>query len=591
MAERTPPDDGSNVALNESTPEDARVASAAVELLEDRELVSEFIIEANEHIQSIENNLLLLESEPANTQALQSVFRSFHSVKGLAGFFDLPILQEVSHEVENLLSMARDQTRPVDSSLVDVVLEGADFIKRTSQRLEARMNGAALVPEDSSAELLARIHAWTAEPNQHPDPQSHPIKDPNSGALAQEGIPSARSEGAAPVDAGSGSETGVRVHISKLDYLVDMVGELVIAQSMLHLDPDLISTGSSRVTRNLAQLRRITGEIQKTAMAMRMIPVRQLFKRMARVVRDLARKIDKQVELEISGEETELDRTIIEELVDALMHMIRNSVDHGIESAADRAAANKPECATIHLKAYHQGGHIVIEVTDDGRGIDRQKVIKRALAAGILSAGTELTESEAFQMIFQPGFSTAAQVTEVSGRGVGLDVVRKHVEKLRGRIQIESVLGVGTTFLLKLPLTLAIVDGLVVGVGSERYVIPIFAVREVLRPTASMILTVQNRGEMAAIRDALLPVVRLHRCFGVTPASESATDGILVVSDSGGKRFCLLVDRLMGKQEVVIKGLGDNLKDIPGITGSAILGDGHVGLILDMEGLCHDHAA
>jgi len=233
----------------------------------------------------------------------------------------------------------------------------------------------------------------------------------------------------------------------------------------------------------------------------------------------------------------------------------------------------------------------VIEVTDDGRGIDRQKVIKRALAAGILSAGTELTESEAFQMIFQPGFSTAAQVTEVSGRGVGLDVVRKHVEKLRGRIQIESVLGVGTTFLLKLPLTLAIVDGLVVGVGSERYVIPIFAVREVLRPTASMILTVQNRGEMAAIRDALLPVVRLHRCFGVTPASESATDGILVVSDSGGKRFCLLVDRLMGKQEVVIKGLGDNLKDIPGITGSAILGDGHVGLILDMEGLCHDHAA
>jgi two-component system chemotaxis sensor kinase CheA len=555
------------------------------DLLQDRELVAEFVAESSEHISSIETYALVLEQDPANSNALQSVFRSFHSVKGLAGFLGLSTLQQVSHEVENLLDLARSNRLVVDPSVVDVVLEGADFIKRSVGRVEAILKGATPPLEDPGDNLVRKVHALITPPTGLPEENA--AKNDKIARV---------SAGEVTIEAGvlrvpdldSQSESVVRVHISKLDYLVDMVGELVIAQSLLQVDSEIANT---RLTRKLTQLRRTTGEIQKTAMSMRMIPVGHLFRRMARIVRDLARRTGKTVELETTGEETELDRNIIEELVDPLMHMIRNSIDHGIESPEERAAAGKSAIARVALKASHQAGHIVIEVADDGGGIDQRRVLERALASGIVASGAELTEGEVYELIFQPGFSTAKSVTDVSGRGVGLDVVRKHVERLRGRIHIESTRGSGTTFYLKLPLTLAIIDGLVVGVGAERYVVPIFSVREVLRPTPVMMSSVQNRGEMVLVRGRLLPVIRLYRRFHLAPASENATDGILIISDSGSKPFGLLVDRLMGKQEVVIKGMGEKLKDIPGIAGSAILGDGHVGLILDMEGLCHDIAA
>ena len=588
MPEDGPTPDGVR-ADGESLPADrVEPQGAPAKDLVDQELMAEFILEAAEHVSYIETHLLVLEHDPSNSNALQSVFRSFHSIKGLAGFLGLSTLQEVSHEVESLLDLARSKTLVVDSLIVDLVLEGADFIKQSVRRVEAMVNGKEASANEPHTTLVSRVRALAAstitpardapadaEGARNAPIQSNPAQDPMS----------------ASVDSDLQSDTVVRVHISKLDYLVDMVGELVIAQSLLQLDPALAQISNSGLTRKLAQLRRTTGEIQKTAMSMRMIPVRLLFRRMARLVRDLARKTGKAVELETSGEETELDRSIIEELVDPLMHMIRNSVDHGVESREERAAAQKGPTATIKLKAYHQAGHIVIEVGDDGRGIDQQRVIQRAISAGIIPADSELIEAEVYQLIFQPGFSTASEVTDVSGRGVGLDVVRKHVERLRGRIHIESTLGRGTTFFLKLPLTLAIIDGLVVGVGVERYVVPIFAVREVLRPTPSMMSSIQNRGEMALVRGGLLPVIRLYRRFRLEPASEKASDSILIVTDTGGKPFGLLVDRLIGKQEVVIKGMGDSLKNIPGVAGSAILGDGQVGLILDMEGLCHDIAA
>jgi two-component system chemotaxis sensor kinase CheA len=336
---------------------------------------------------------------------------------------------------------------------------------------------------------------------------------------------------------------------------------------------------------DLSQLAHITSEVQRTAMALRMIPISQLFHRTARVLRDLSRKAGKPVELETSGEDTELDKTIIEELADPLMHMVRNAVDHGIEPREVREAAGKSPMARVRVAACHQGGQVVVEVSDDGRGLDREAILKKARQKGFIEDGAHLSDDEVLNLIFKPGFSTADQVTDVSGRGVGMDVVRKHIQKLRGRVDIQSKTGRGATFFLRLPLTLAIIEGLVVLVGTHRYIIPLFAVKEMFRPTPDSLATVQGRDEMALVRGRLLPVVRLYRRFGVQPRSEDPCQGVLVVSECAGRPFCLLVDDLVGKQEVVIKNLGESLKNIAGIAGGAILGDGRVGLILDMDGV------
>jgi two-component system chemotaxis sensor kinase CheA len=318
---------------------------------------------------------------------------------------------------------------------------------------------------------------------------------------------------------------------------------------------------------------------------MRMIPVGQLFQRTARLIRDLSRKAGKQIVLETSGEDTEVDKTIAEELSDPLLHMVRNSVDHGIERPDERMATGKDPVARIRLKAYHQAGQIVIEISDDGRGLNKEKILAKAVQNGVIESGSQLSESEIYQLIFEPGFSTAEKITDVSGRGVGMDVVRRNVQKLRGRIDTHSVAGESTTFFIKLPLTLAIIDGLVVVVGSSRYIVPIFAVREMFRPAPDVLSTVQGQHEMALVRGSLLPIVRLHRRFGIEANAIEPSDGLLVVAECDGKQFCLLVDDLVGKQEVVIKSLGETFKDTSGLAGCAILGDGQVGLILDMDGI------
>jgi two-component system, chemotaxis family, sensor kinase CheA len=320
-------------------------------------------------------------------------------------------------------------------------------------------------------------------------------------------------------------------------------------------------------------------------MAMRLVPIGPLFRRMARLVRDLSRQFGKHVAMEMVGIEIELDRSIIEELSDPLMHMIRNALDHGIEDPRERERAGKPAEARLLLKAQHQAGQVVIEIADDGRGLDRGKILAKAVERGLISSVEGIPDAEAYSLIFQPGFSTAVQVTSVSGRGVGMDVVRRHIEKLRGRIEIRSTPGKGASFLIKLPLTLAIIDGLVVGVGQERYIVPLFAVREMFRPGDDIVWTVQQRAEMALVRGTLLPVLRLHRAFRLPARSEDPRELILVVAEVEGQRFCLLVDELIGKQEVVIKSLGETFRDVPGVAGGAILGDGRVGLILDLERL------
>jgi two-component system chemotaxis sensor kinase CheA len=552
-------------------------------LAQDPELLGDFVVEARDHLRAIETRLLDLEQDPTNTEAIHSVFRSFHTIKGLAGFLDLEAVHEVAHETETALDEARNHRLAVTPDVIDVVLAGADYLRLQVARIDDSLQGRACSPELPAGDLVARIRALTRKEAATPEPAS---EEP---ACLPTPLTAQPQEGPAAAGAIRASEiTGVRsvkVDTAKLDFLVDMVGELVIAQSMVRHDPLLGSMQNQRLTRNLSQMARITADVQKTAMAMRMVPVGQLFQRMARLVRDLARKSGKRIELITDGEDTELDRNIVEELADPVMHMVRNSIDHGIETPEDRTEAGKPATGAVRLKAWHQAGHILLEISDDGRGIDRDRVLAKARERGLVSDGEIKSESEIYSLIFEPGFSTAKEVTDISGRGVGMDVVRRHIQKLRGRIEIHSTPGKGTRFLLKLPLTLAIIDGLVVKTGEERYIVPLFAVSEMLRPTEEMIWTVQGREEMALVRGKLLPVVRLYRRFGVTPRSEDPCQSLLVVTESAGRPFCLMVDELLGKQEVVIKTLGETMKQVQGVAGGAILGDGRVGLILDVEGI------
>lgn len=573
--------------------------SSAISLGEDRDLLRDFVLECRDHLTEVEVQMITLEKDPADCEAINTVFRAFHTIKGLAGFLDLGDMREVAHETETLLDLARNRKLSITPAVVDIVLAAADFQKAWLLRVENTMAGCDRGPAPEKALLLERIRRGTGSdaedlgysPHAQDPPAASPCDAEDNANTSSAARPGAQDVNSEDQRNGEGRRTHppesvcVKVDTAKLDYLVDMAGEMVIAESMVRHHPELAALHSPAVLHSLAQLARITSDLQKTAMSMRMVPIGGLFQKMNRMVRDLARKTGKQARMEAVGSDTELDRNIVEELADPLMHMVRNAIDHGLEAPEERLAAGKNPTGCVRLRACHQAGHIVIEIADDGGGLCREKILDKARRTGLIENGSSLSDSEVFDLIFHPGFSTAVKVTDVSGRGVGMDVVKKRIQKLRGHIEIESRPGLGTTFFLRLPLTLAIIDGLAVGVGDERYVVPIFSVREMLRPTAEMVFTVEGRQEMALVRNALLPVVRLHQRFGVRPRSEKLTESLLIVAEAAGRFFCLMVDDLIGKQEVVIKSLGEMLKDIPGVAGGAILGDGRVGLILDLEGI------
>jgi two-component system chemotaxis sensor kinase CheA len=318
-------------------------------------------------------------------------------------------------------------------------------------------------------------------------------------------------------------------------------------------------------------------------MSMRMVAVGALFRKMSRLTRDLARKSGKRVDLVTFGDDVELDRSIVEELADPMVHMIRNAVDHGLEPPAERTQSGKSPQGTIKLRAMHDAGDIVIEISDDGRGMDPARILAKAKRQGLVAEQDTPDEDAIFRLIFEAGFSTAEKVTDMSGRGVGMDVVRKQIQKLRGRVSIRSVLGQGSTFVLRLPLTLAIIDGLVVGVGSQRYILPMFAIREMFSPGPGTFVTLENRVEAAMFRDKLLPLIRLSKLL--PGETEQRSEGVLIVVEGREQLYCVAVDQLIGKQEVVIKSLGSVFRDIPAISGGAILGDGRVGLIIDVNSL------
>ncbi len=384
--------------------------------------------------------------------------------------------------------------------------------------------------------------------------------------------------------AGSGS---IRVDIGKVDSLINMVGELVITQSMLSMmGQDFSMDRVEYLKDGLDQLERHTRDLQESVMLIRMVPISFAFNRFPRMVHDLSLKLGKKIELKMTGESTEVDKTVIEKIGDPLVHLIRNSLDHGIEPPAERLAGGKPEVGNIELSAYHKGGSIIIEVKDDGCGLPKGKILKKAIEHGIILEDDELSDREIFDLIFQPGFSTTNSVSDLSGRGVGMDVVRRNINELGGNIDIVSEEGVGSTFTIRLPLTLAILDGQIISAGSDTYIMPLVSIIESLQVRHDMINVVAGRGETVKLRDEFIPIIRLHEIFGVEDAKAiDLCDGLLVIVEGDGKRCGLFVDDLIGQQQVVVKSLEANYQQVEGISGATILGDGSVALILDVPGI------
>ena len=579
--------EGSDTKLPEAPP-----------LEQDKQLYLDFITEAKEHLDTIEPNIISLEENPRDKDIINAIFRPFHTIKGVSGFLGLDDINRLSHAAENMLDAARDNKFYMDKRAIDVILEVVDCLRamiddlaeETGHRfpVDDLIKKIETIQEDRPkkiGEILIEkgvvspemIKDALAEQKEKPDKKIGEILITKHKVSSKEVTQALKEQ--------RGITPTIKVDTRKLDNLIDMVGELVITQSIIRQNHVLNDIKDQKLVRDLSQLSRITTELQKTSMSLRMVPIEKTFQKMIRLVRDLSKKSGKKVQLIMHGEDTEIDRNMVEELYDPLVHMIRNAIDHGIEMSEDRKEKGKPETGTIELLAYHKGGNIVIEIKDDGQGLNKNKILKKAREKGLVSEEEELSETEIYQLIFKPGFSTAEKVTDVSGRGVGMDVVKKALEKLRGKVEIKSEVGKGTTFIIKLPLTLAIIDGIIVKVGKHRYILPTVAVQEVFRPAEQQYNTYAEKGEMINIRNALFPLVRLHRLFNIEAKYTEPWKALMVIVESEDEKKCLMVDEVLGKQEVVIKSLGEGIGRVKGIAGGAIMGDGKVGLILDVTGI------
>ncbi|MFM7002184.1 MAG: chemotaxis protein CheA [Limnohabitans sp.] len=556
----------------------------------DLELLNEFCNEGRDLLHQVEQGVLVLEENPRHKETLNQVFRAFHTFKGGAGFLGVTPIQHLAHQLESVLDAARQDQLSITREVIELILAGGDALQQCIHAMDLQLKGegrgqAIAVPV---AALQARAQACLHGQPQVDGAGKGTASMKEETAMAPVQARSADVPAAAPAQNTQLARRGalaqfVKLDTRKLDALVDLMGELVVAQSMVVQHPQVQKLKDRDLERHMRQLSRITTDLQHNAMSLRMVPIRSVMQKMTRLVRDLAATQNKQIQLHLSGEDTELDRKIVEELTDPLLHMMRNAVDHGIELPAARQAQGKTVQGNISLTASHQGGGILICIQDDGKGLDPQKILKKAADRGLLTEGADLSEKDIYNLIFLPGFSTADSVTEISGRGVGMDVVRGSINKLRGRIDIASAPGKGTTFNIFLPLTLAIIDAMLVGLGQERFILPTLAIRESLRPQPGMVLTVQGKGEVIRVRGRLIPLVRLAEKLNLPSTVTDPCDGIVVVVDSGDRPRALLVDSLLGKQEVVIKSLGDAFKDQKAMSGAAILGDGCVALIIDPD--------
>ena len=582
-----------------------------------KEIVESFIVETKEILEKLDVDLLELEKKPDDKELLNQIFRSFHTIKGTSGFLGLEALPEVTHKCEDILNKLRKGEAVLSEALMDGIILAFDTIKELLNKIETEQNenvaieNVCLILEgllreiesekteevvqvkaEVSQEALAKFEeeeAKAAAREAALETTKETIQ-PEKPKQEERKVEAIEKAAAAPV-----KENTIRVDVDRLDSLLDIVSEMVLGRNRLaqvttHFS---VENEGNRYVRDFGEVTKqidlMTTELQLVAMKLRMIKIAKIFNRYPRLVRDLTRDLNKEVELVIKGEETEVDKNLIEEINDPLVHLIRNSVDHGVEKPEVRIAAGKNPKGTVILAAEQLGNNIVITIEDDGKGLDIEALKEKAVGKGLITKekAKELTRQEAINLIFLPGFSTAEKVSNVSGRGVGMDVVKTNVSKLRGIINIESELGKGTKIIIKLPLTLAIISGMIVKAYNETIVIPLGSVIEVIRVNAEQIYSIKGK-EVIQVRDSILPLVSLKELLkGKLNGQKAERNGWQYVVEVGiaEKRYGIKVDDLVGQQEVVIKSLGSYLGKIDGIAGSTIMGDGTVVMILDIHEL------
>ncbi len=563
------------------------------------ELRDKFVQEADELLDQAEGALLAIEKKPDNaTEIVADALRCLHSIKGNAGFMGLAEIERLSHRSEEALEGMSAGAVECSQGNIATLLEILDVLRDAVADVSGGGRGAISAVDvlvELVGEMLPKAEpepSVPAQPDTAPEQSdkagqgNYDAEKTQPGSTAKSSNPRpGQSSGQAPVHKKI-TRRDIRVDITKLDALINLVGELVIAEAMVTRHPVVAEAENESLERAVHLLRRISSDLQDVAMSARMIPLAATFRKMIRLVHDLATKSGKKIELELLGEDTEVDKTVIEQIADPLVHIVRNACDHGIEPPADRVAMGKSETAQVTIEGRHEGGEVWIIISDNGRGLDRGKILAKGIERGLVEGdGEELTDEQVFKLIFEPGFSTADKVTDISGRGVGMDVVKKNIEKLKGKIDVKSELGKGSKFILRIPLTLAIIEGMMVRVGDARYTIPLLTIRESFRPTREQVTITPDGQEVVRVREDFFPIVRLHQVFQRGCDSEELHEGILVLVDGDGESIALLVDEILGQQETVIKGLSHFIGQARGISGCTILGDGQVSLILDVNGL------
>ncbi|TVQ65247.1 MAG: hypothetical protein EA360_10300 [Balneolaceae bacterium] len=560
----------------------------------DLDMLTEFVAECNDLIETAESALLDLEEKPSDSELINTVFRAFHTIKGTSAFMGLDPISEFTHSAETLLDLIRDGKLSFDRPSADICLDSIDIIKKLLQIVSTAKGGSELqkspqykatllvlvdIAENgtSPGEALAKTGISNPVIPEFDEPLEE-LQSENSAEAAPEPV-TERLNGA-PEEPGQKSDTEatVRVNLGRLDRLIDMVGELVIAHSVVSQD-ELISKEPD-LMKKVDHTSKILRELQDTSLTLRMVPLKATFHKMNRLVRDLARKAGKNVKLSTIGDDTEIDRNMVDIINEPLVHMLRNSIDHGVESPEERAAAGKSATANVWLRAFQEGGKVVIEIEDDGKGINKEKILEKAIAKGLVATDKKLTDKEICGLIFHPGLSSVDKVTDLSGRGVGMDVVRRSIEQLQGKVEVESHSGKGTKVSLELPFTLAITDGMLVSVGSQKFIIPTINIEMTFRAQKADIFTILGTSEQVKYRGNSVPILRLHKLFTIYGAMEELDGGTLVIIKNNSKLYALLVDEILGQQQLVGKSINMNVK-MPHISGGAILGDGKVGLILD----------
>lgn len=578
----------------------------------DPSLISDFISESIEHIETMNPLLLELETDPEQLDYINSVFRGCHTIKGVAGFLNLKNLQELAHHTETLMDKARSKKLVLEPGHLDLLFTSVDCMTEYLENLSLCELGEKIKNPDNIFEIIKKLslsdpNTVIVEPSTKKTGEilvesgkadkrdiNEAIQKQKEGdsrsigqiLIEESGVP-AKEVGKALASQQAAKkaavvEDSIRVPVSRLDKLIDYIGEAVIAQSMAFGDDALKDVKNSSLDKKISNAGMIMHQIQELSMSLRMVSLKQTFQKMSRIVRDISKKTEKPVDFIMDGEDTELDKTVIEHIGDPLMHMVRNSVDHGLENQEDRRAAGKDLKGKVTLKAFHKAGNVVIQIIDDGKGLDTELLMKKALEKGIADPDKEYSDHDIFCFIFAPGFSTAKEITDISGRGVGMDVVSKNIQKLRGSIDIDSEIGVGTTFSIKLPLTLAIIDGMLVNVCKQTYIIPMLSIVESVQVGSANIETILGKGEIVNMRGDMLPLIRMNKILDIKGEEDTLNQVIMVVEDMTGARVGLLIDKILGQQQVVIKNLGSSMGELKGVSGGAIMNDGSVSLILDI---------